>query len=72
MYQEHVSSPEDKVVQVSITMSKELKERYSKLALELDLCFSQLVRFALRRVHAGVMDLKSLEKLRDRKPEDKI
>lgn len=60
------------VVQVSVTMERQLKKRYAKLAVELDLSFSQLVRFALRRVHEGVMDMKSLEKLRDRKPEDKI
>ena len=53
-------------------MERQLKKRYAKLAVELDLSFSQLVRFALRRVHEGVMDMKSLEKLRDRKPEDKI
>jgi antitoxin component of RelBE/YafQ-DinJ toxin-antitoxin module len=38
------------VVQTSITMERELKERYSKLALKMDLSFSQLVRLGLKKV----------------------
>ncbi len=50
------------VVQVSITMERQLKERYAKLALEMDLSFSQLVRFALRRVAEGHEDYSSIKK----------
>ena len=50
------------VVQTAITMERHLKERYSKLAVELDLNFSQLVRYALRRVEDGYADYNSIEK----------
>ena len=50
------------VVQTSITMERHLKERYAKLAVTLDLSFSQLVRFALRRVDEGRDDYESLAK----------
>lgn len=50
------------IIQVSVTMDRELKHKYARLAVELDLSFSQLVRYALRRVADGVEDLKSLEK----------
>lgn len=53
--------PED-VVQTSITMERHLKERYAKLAVSLDLSFSQLVRYALRRIEEGVLDYESIEK----------
>ena len=43
-------------------MERHLKERYSKLAVELDLNFSQLVRYALRRVEDGYADYSSIEK----------
>lgn len=50
------------IIQVSVTMDRELKHKYARLAVELDLSFSQLVRYALRRVADGVEDLKSIEK----------
>ena len=53
------------VIQVSMTMERQLKERYAKLAVHLDLSFSQLVRYALRRVEEGVDDFESLPKLHD-------
>ena len=53
--------PKD-IIQVSVTMERELKQQYARLAVELDLSFSQLVRYALRRVADGVEDFKSLEK----------
>jgi antitoxin component of RelBE/YafQ-DinJ toxin-antitoxin module len=37
-------------VQVSFTMERELKQRYAKLALEMDLSLSQLIRLALRKL----------------------
>ena len=43
-------------------MDRELKHKYARLAVELDLSFSQLVRYALRRVADGVEDFKNLEK----------
>ena len=43
-------------------MERELKQEYARLAVELDLYFSQLVRYSLRRVADGVNDLKSIEK----------
>lgn len=43
-------------------MDEELKHKYARLAVELDLSFSQLVRYALRRVADGVEDLRSIEK----------
>ena len=53
--------PKD-IIQVSVTMERELKQEYARLAVELDLSFSQLVRYALRRVADGVEDFKRLEK----------
>ena len=50
------------IIQVSVTMDRELKQKYARLAVELDLSFSQLVRYALRRVADGVEDFKSIEK----------
>lgn len=50
------------VIRVSVTMEKELKSKYAKLAVELDLSFSQLVRYALKRVADGVEDLRTIEK----------
>lgn len=50
------------VIQTSITMERHLKERYAKLAVTLDLSFSQLVRYALRRVEEGYEDYASIEK----------
>lgn len=50
------------IIQVSVTMDRELKHKYARLAVELDLSFSQLVRYALRRVADGVEDFKSIEK----------
>lgn len=50
------------IIQVSVTMERELKQEYARLAVELDLSFSQLVRYSLRRVADGVKDLKSIEK----------
>lgn len=42
------------VIQTSITMERHLKEKYSRLACQLDLSFSQLVRLGLRHVEDGV------------------
>jgi len=42
--------PPTSIVQTSITMDRELKKRYSKMAFDLDLNFSQLVRYALLKV----------------------
>ena len=50
------------IIQISVTMERELKQKYARLAVELDLSFSQLVRYALRRVSEGVEDFKSIEK----------
>ena len=50
------------IIRVSVTMDRKLKHQYARLAVELDLSFSQLVRYALRRVADGVEDLKNLEK----------
>ena len=50
------------IIQVSVTMARELKQQYARLAVELDLSFSQLVRYALRRVADGFEDFKSIEK----------
>ena len=41
---------ENKKIQVSIVMSREQKMEYAKLAVEMDLSFSQLVRHALREL----------------------
>lgn len=57
------------VIRVSVTMESELKQKYARLAVELDLSFSQLVRYALRRVYEGVEDFNSLKKESD-KPEE--
>lgn len=38
----------DKKIQVSIVMSRAQKAEYAKLAVELDMSFSQLIRAALR------------------------
>ena len=43
---------EDKKIQVSIVMSKETKMKYARLAVEMDMSFSQLVRHALRELEA--------------------
>jgi len=48
------------VVQVSVTMERQLKKRYAKLAVQLDMSFSQLVRFALRRIDEGIIDYESV------------
>ena len=50
------------VIQVSVTMERELKQQYARLAVELDLSFSQLVRYSLRRVADGFEDFKTIEK----------
>lgn len=50
-------------------MESELKQKYARLAVELDLSFSQLVRYALRRVSDGFEDFNSLKKESD-KPEE--
>ena len=50
------------IIRVSVTMDRELKHKYARLAVKLDLSFSQLVRYALRRVADGVEDFKNLEK----------
>ena len=50
------------IIQVSVTMDRELKQQYARLAVELDLSFSQLVRYSLRRVADGFEDFKSIEK----------
>ena len=50
------------VIRVSVTMERGLKQKYARLAVELDLSFSQLVRYALRRVADGLEDLNSIEK----------
>ena len=57
------------VIRVSVTMERELKEQYARLAVELDLSFSQLVRYALRRVAEGFEDFNSIEK-RNRNQDD--
>lgn len=50
------------VIRVSVTMERGLKQQYARLAVELDLSFSQLVRYSLRRVADGLEDLNSIEK----------
>ena len=50
------------VIRVSVTMERGLKQKYARLAVELDLSFSQLVRYALRRVADGFEDFKTIEK----------
>ena len=61
-----MSKRPQEVIQISITMEKKLKERYAKLAVELDVSLSQLVRFALRQVDEGIQNYEALHKLRDR------
>ena len=41
------------VVQISITMERQLKERYAKLAVAQDMTLSQLIRLALRKYEEG-------------------
>lgn len=57
------------VVQTSITMERHLKDRYTRLACQLDLSFSQLVRYALRQIEFGIEDyeaeLKDSSKLKN-------
>ena len=60
-------APKD-IIQVSVTMERELKQQYARLAVELDLSFSQLVRYALRRVADGVEDFKNIEKRNRNQP----
>jgi len=43
-------------------MERELKQKYARLAVELDLSFSQLVRYSLRRIADGLEDFNSIEK----------
>lgn len=62
---EPLKKPTD-VVQVSLTMERQLKERYAKLALSMDMSFSQLVRLSLRHVEEGIRNNETLLKLRDR------
>ena len=50
------------VIRVSVTMERGLKQQYARLAVELDLSFSQLVRYSLRRVADGFEDFNSIEK----------
>ena len=57
----------DDVIQVSLTLERQLKERYAKLALELDMSLSQLVRYALRQLDEGMQSYEALHKLRDRR-----
>jgi len=54
--------PTSDVIRVSVTMERGLKQQYARLAVELDLSFSQLVRYSLRRVADGLEDLNSIEK----------
>ena len=54
--------PTSDVIRVSVTMERGLKQQYARLAVELDLSFSQLVRYALRRVADGLEDFNSIEK----------
>ena len=48
------------VIQTSITMERQLKDKYSKLACQMDLSFSQLVRYALKQVEHGFEDYSSI------------
>ena len=43
---------ESKKIQVSIVMSRKQKQEYARLAVEMDMSFSQLVRRALRELEA--------------------
>ena len=56
-----MSNPQKKsdVIQTSITMERQLKDRYTRLACQLDLSFSQLVRYALRQIEFGLEDYES-------------
>ena len=62
------AKPPTEVIQISITMERHLKERYAKLAVTLDLSFSQLVRYALRRIEEGHQDYTSIEKESEKHP----
>ena len=57
------------VIRVSVTMERELKQKYARLAVELDLSFSQLVRYSLRRVADGLEDFNSIEKRNRNQPD---
>lgn len=57
------------VIRISVTMESELKQKYARLAVELDLSFSQLVRYALRRASDGFEDFNNIKKESD-KPEE--
>ena len=61
-------SPPSAIIQVSITMERQLKERYAKLAVSLDLSFSQLVRVALRRVDESSDYYHALSKISEEVP----
>ena len=43
---------ESKKIQVSIVISRKQKQEYARLAVEMDVSFSQLVRRALRELEA--------------------
>lgn len=43
-----------KNIQVSIVIDRELKARATKLATDMDMSFSQLVRHSLREIEASV------------------
>lgn len=45
---------ESKKIQVSIVISREQKQEYARLAVEMDVSFSQLVRRALRELEAKI------------------
>jgi len=45
-----MSEKYDKKIQVSIVMSREQKMEYARLAVEMDMSFSQLIRHALREL----------------------
>lgn len=47
------TSDPNTVVQLSITMERQLKERYAKLAVAQDMTLSQLIRQALRKFEEG-------------------
>ena len=59
------------VVQVSITMERELKQRYAKLALEMDLSLSQLIRLALRKLEESKREWAKKKKDRGCNPDPK-
>lgn len=47
-------NPATEVVQVSITMERQFKERYAKLAVSQDMTLSQMIRLALRKFERGI------------------